>query len=75
VERKKTAEGVEIRLSRRLKQETESMAYTFDEKAPHRLLRLDRSDGTVYSLAKCERIAYWGMHDPGDAAWLPEAAR
>ena len=63
--------GVEIRLSRG----RESMAYTFGAEAPHRLLRLDRSDGTVYSLAKCDRIAYWGMHDPGDAAWFPEAAR
>ena len=62
---------MEIRLSRG----DQSMAYTFDAQPPHRLLRLDRSDGTVYSLAKCDRISYWGMHDPGDAAWLPEAAR
>jgi hypothetical protein len=71
VERKSVQGGVEIRLNRG----EESMAYTFDAQAPHRLLRLDRSDGTVYSLARCDRIAYWGMHDPGDAAWLPEAAR
>lgn len=71
VERKSVERGVEIRL----RHGDESMAYTFDAQAPHRLLRLDRSDGTVYSLAKCDRIAYWGMHDPGDAAWLPEAAR
>ena len=71
VARKSVEGGVEIRLS----QAAEWTAYTFDSKPPHRLLRLDRSDGTVYSLAKCERIAYWGMHDPGDAAWLPEAAR
>ncbi|HEX3129784.1 MAG TPA: hypothetical protein VH394_20785 [Thermoanaerobaculia bacterium] len=71
VERRSVERGIEIRLSRG----GESMAYTFDARAPHRLLRLDRSDGTVYSLAKCDRIASWGMHDPGDAAWLPEAAR
>lgn len=71
VERKSVERGVEIRLTRG----DESMAYTFDARPPHRLLRLDRSDGTVYSLAKCDRIAYWGMHDPGDAAWLPEAVR
>jgi hypothetical protein len=71
LERKSVQAGVEIRL----KHGDEWAAYTFDARAPHRLLRLDRGDGTVYSLAKCDRIAYWGMHDPGDAAWLPEAAR
>lgn len=71
LERKSVRTGVEIRLSRG----DEWAAYTFDAQAPHRLLRLDRGDGTVYSLAKCERIAYWGMHDPGDEAWLPQAAR
>lgn len=75
VERKSVEGSVEIRLSRRLNQTDESMAYTFEAQAPHRLLRLDRSDGTAYALAKCDRIAYWGMHDPGDAAWFPEAAR
>lgn len=63
--------GVEIRLSHG----DQSMAYTFDARAPHRLLRLDRTDGTVYSLAKCERLAYWEMHNPGDEAWLPAAVR
>jgi hypothetical protein len=63
--------GIEIRLTRG----DESMAYTFDAAAPHRLLRLDRSDGTVYTLAKCERIAYWEKHNPGDEAWLPDAVR
>lgn len=53
VERKSVEGGVEIRLSRG----DDSMAYTFDAQAPHRLLRLDRGDGTVYSLAKCDRIA------------------
>jgi hypothetical protein len=53
VERKSVEGAVEIRLSRH----GESMAYTFDARAPHRLLRLDRSDGTVYSLVKCDRIA------------------
>ena len=69
--RKAVEGGVEIRLSH----DDEWAAYTFDARAPHRLLRLDRSDGTVYALAKCDRIAYWGMHDPADAAWLPEAVR
>ncbi len=71
VARKSVESGIEIRLTRG----DESMAYTFDAAAPHRLLRLDRSDGTVYSLAKCERIAYWEKHNPGDEAWLPEAVR
>ena len=71
VARKNVEGGVEIRLSH----EKEWAVYIFDAQAPHRLLRLERGDGTVYSLAKCERLAYWGMHDPGDAAWLPEAVR
>ena len=49
-----------------------SLAYTFDRQPPHRLLRFERDDGTVYQMAKCERLAYWEMHDPGDEAWLPE---
>ncbi len=53
VERKSVQGGVEIRLQRG----DDSMAYTFDAQAPHRLLRLDRGDGTVYALAKCDRIA------------------
>jgi hypothetical protein len=71
VARKSVENGVEIRLTRG----DESMAYTFDAAEPHHLLRLDRSDGTVYSLAKCERLAYWEKHNPGDEAWLPEAVR
>lgn len=53
MERKRVQGGVEIRLSR----EDRWMAYTFESRAPHRLLRLDRGDGTVYSLAKCDRLA------------------
>jgi hypothetical protein len=75
VERKSVRTGEETGVEIRLSHGDESMAYTFDARAPHRLLRLDRSDGTVYSLARCDRIAYWGMHDPGDAAWFPEAVR
>jgi hypothetical protein len=63
--------GVEIRLTRG----DDSLSYTFEREAPHRLLRYRRADGTVYELAKCERIAYWEMHDPGGEAWLPEAVR
>jgi hypothetical protein len=63
--------GVEIRLTRG----GNSMAFTFAAAAPHHLLRLDRGDGTIYSLAKCERIAYWEKHDPGDETWLPESVR
>jgi len=42
---------------------------------PHRLLRFERDDGTVYRMAKCERIPYWSMHDPGGEAWWPEGLR
>jgi hypothetical protein len=51
------------------------LTYTFAAQLPHRLLRFEREDGTTYKLAKCERIAYWDMHDPGGEAWLPAAVR
>jgi hypothetical protein len=51
------------------------LTYTFETEAPHRLLRFQRDDGTTYEAVKCERIAYWEMHDPGDEAWLPEGVR
>lgn len=71
VEKRAVRTGVEIRLTR----EQDSLAYTFERESPHRLLRFERQDGTVYSLAKCERIPYWEMHDPGGEAWLPESVR
>jgi hypothetical protein len=59
--------GIEIRLTH-----GESvLAYTFDPQPPHRLLRFEREDGTVYRMAKCDRIPYWKMHNPGDEAWWP----
>jgi hypothetical protein len=60
--------GVELRLSRH----EAWQSYTFEEQEPYRLLRLARHDGTEYRLAKCERIAYWEMHEPGGEAWYPE---
>jgi hypothetical protein len=51
------------------------LSYTFDEAPPHRLLAHRRSDGTEYRLARCERLAYWTMHDPGGEQWLPERVR
>ena len=68
VEKRQTAEGVEIRLT----SGPSVLAYTFEKESPHRLVRFEREDGTVYRLAKCERIPYWDMHDPGDEAWWPE---
>lgn len=59
--------GVELRLT----SGTSVLSYTFDSRPPHRLLRFEREDGTVYRLAKCERIAYWKMSSPGDEAWWP----
>jgi hypothetical protein len=69
VEKREGAEGVEIRLSH----PSSSLLYVFEKEPPHRLVRFEREDGTVYRMAKCERLAYWEMHDPGDEAWLPPA--
>lgn len=71
VKKKDKEAGVEIQLVR----EGASLAYTFDRQPPHRLLRFETGDGTVYKMAKCERLAYWKMHDPGGEAWLPAAVR
>lgn len=54
---------------------TSNLAYTFEKQPPHRLLRFARDDGTLYRLAKCDRLAYWNMHDPGSESWLPPAVR
>jgi len=64
-------EGVELRLT----SGASKLIYTFEAEPPHRLRRFERDDGTTYRLAKCDRIAYWDMHDPGGDAWLPAAVR
>jgi hypothetical protein len=51
------------------------LIYTFEAELPHRLLRFEREDGTTYHLAKCDRLAYWNMHDPGGESWLPAGLR
>jgi hypothetical protein len=51
------------------------LTYAFEPALPHRLLRFERDDGTAYRPAKCERIAYWDMHDPGGESWLPPEVR
>jgi hypothetical protein len=66
-----TFEGVELRLEHA----GHWQAYVFETAPPHRLLRLQRDDGTEYRLAKAERIPYWTMHDPGGEAWLPAPTR
>lgn len=71
VEKRNLPEGTELRLTRG----KSVLAYTFDREAPYPLLRFEREDGTVYRLVKCDRIAYWDMHDPGGEAWLPEKVR
>ena len=65
VEKKEGGEGVRIQLLRK----EQSLAYTFERQPPHRLLRFETGDGTVYQMKKCERLAYWEMHDPGGEAW------
>ena len=62
-----TSDGTEIRLT----SGPSVLTYTFEKEAPHRLLRFQREDGTTYRMAKCERIPYWKMHDPGDEGWWP----
>jgi len=64
-------DAVELRLTGGARK----LAYTFAAQLPHQLLHFEREDGTTYRLAKCERIAYWDMHQPGDEAWLPAAVR
>ncbi len=59
----------------RLVSGSSKLTYTFEAPLPHRLLRFERGDGTAYRLARCERIAYWDMHDPGGESWLPPAVR
>lgn len=71
VEKRQVADGVEIRLT----SGKSVLTYTFQKEAPHLLLRFEREDGTVYRMAKCDRLAYWEMHDPGDEAWLPAKVR
>jgi hypothetical protein len=63
-----TFPGTEIRLT----SGPSVLTYTFETQAPHRLLRFQREDGTVYEMIKCERIPYWEMHDPGDEGWWPD---
>jgi hypothetical protein len=63
--------GIELRLSRG----DDWQAYVFAAESPHRLLRLTRSDGSDYRLARCERIPYWQMTRPEGEEWLPEAVR
>ena len=63
--------GVEIRLTHG----GEMLTYTFSPEPPHTLLRYQRGDGTVYALARVERLAYWGLSGPGQEEWLPPETR
>ncbi|HEX5760701.1 MAG TPA: hypothetical protein VF121_16050 [Thermoanaerobaculia bacterium] len=71
LERQEQGEEVTLRLTAG----DRFLAYTFDKAPPHRLRRFADQEGTTYRLAKCERIAYWEMHDPGGEAWLPPTVR
>lgn len=68
VMKKDLGDGVEIRLT----SGPAVLTYTFAKEPPYLLRSFEREDGTAYRLAKCERIPYWEMHDPGDEAWLPD---
>lgn len=71
VEKREVDGNVEIRLT----SGPSVLTYTFDKAPPHPLLRFEREDGTVYRMAKCERLPYWEMHDPGGEGWLPASTR
>ena len=64
-------DGVEIELSNG----DRWLSYVFDSEAPHLLVEMRWSDGTVYRLTKCERIPYWEMNREGGEAWLPKSVR
>jgi hypothetical protein len=70
-----TALGPVEAVAVRLERDGQWMSFTFAVEAPHRLLELRRSDGTAYRVAKCERIPYWEMNQPGGQEWLPESLR
>jgi hypothetical protein len=40
--------------------------YHLDARAPHALVRWDRSDGGRYTLLEVRRARYWELHDVGD---------
>jgi len=65
IEKRAAESGIELRLTGG----PSVLTYVFAAEAPHRLLRFEREDGTIYRLSKCERIAYWEKHNPGDEAW------
>jgi hypothetical protein len=50
-------------------------SYLFARAPPHQLLELRKHEGTVYRLARCGRLRYWEMHDPGGEQWLPPTVR
>lgn len=66
-----TFETIELELT----SETGWMWFSFAAKPPHSLVRYEDNQGTMYRLAKCERIAYWQMNQPGGESWLPEGLR
>jgi hypothetical protein len=71
-------EGTTYSLERRSRAGVEVPAGRFDTfavEAPHLLIEMSKSDGTVYRLSKCERIPYWTMNSEGGEAWLPERVR
>lgn len=76
-----TAPGFEVPAGRfdavtiELSNGRQSMRYTFEAAMPHTLLKLERSDGTTYDLARVARLPYWGMSSPGNEGWWPESLR
>ncbi|MEM7049587.1 MAG: hypothetical protein AAF604_08010 [Acidobacteriota bacterium] len=67
---RRSAAGDDIEL--RLENRRGWMSYIFEKAEPHRLLSLERSDGTSYRRTKCDRLPYWQMSQPGQEAWWPE---
>jgi hypothetical protein len=58
-----------------LAREGETLTYRFERTRPHRLVEFRSGDGTVYRLAKCERVEYWRLSAPGNEDWYPKEVR
>ncbi|HVS02457.1 MAG TPA: hypothetical protein VMT16_06780 [Thermoanaerobaculia bacterium] len=59
----------------RLEDDAGWLSFDFAAAPPHHLVRFRDDAGTAYRLAKCDRLRYWEMHDPGGESWLPPGLR
>jgi hypothetical protein len=59
----------------RLENDDDWMEFDFARERPHVLLRMEYFDGTLYLLAKVERMQYWRRSGVEDERWWPEELR